>query len=723
MGAVLSVIPVEWNYRSSSMKFVVCITTDDVGNTNDTAVLSISTSGILSNLNGAIPSRNVSFEPNKSSILFWFKVAPTTNYNNPPTGGYSIGAQLDTKTEYGILTATYSNTIVTNQPAYYGYGATGLGIPTFTDVDDRLNRYLSNGKRVYFGEQRTISILSSNIGGKLTTGSKLVVGFYLSTASISYNGGVVEYSPDFTNVLNTSTLGTWKWTPTVEDFGPKFSLFSNGGSVSSLNGYFVAVVFDKNGKAVGGMQEYSAYSVGTQYAYTLPLSVRPTITSVTPSDTQSYRNTYGVYIGTKSILQASVEASGIYGSTITKVEHQIDNLSVSTTDPTITKLIGRLDQSGSRTLTTTVTDSRGRTAVRNTAITVVAYTNPTLNFQVNRWNLDENSEDDSSTTTRLVALGTIPNLNEIVVNGQIVFQWRAKGSGAWTTAGMFDVTGPEFTKQIDVYAQSIDSQYEYQATLTDSFGTSVLASGSVGFATPVLEFHGSGKGVGLGTVAPETGLNIGMQTDFRGTTDDGYSRIQITDPEGNDSVILANLTGDQLQLLTNAIGDCDQAVVNSHIFMKNNTAIGGLTTSGEQTPILCMNNSNQVELTWTTGGLKGRVMKELWSGTWSSGNITVPELPYYNLFLFQTKTEAVTAVPILAARCAYTSNSERIVGTSGQFDTNGTMHLTQVMAVVSKESPTLMKQNLSIGVARDQIPSRVSSWNVSIPIERIYGIL
>ena len=365
----------------------------------------------------------------------------------------------------------------------------------------------------------------------------------------------------------------------------------------------------------------------------LPSSVRPTITSVTPSDTQSYRNTYGVYIGTKSILQASVEASGIYGSTITKVEHQIDNLSVSTTDPTITKLIGRLDQSGSRILTTTVTDSRGRTAVRNTAITVVAYTNPTLNFQVNRWNLAENSEDDSSTTTRLVALGVIPSLNGIAVNGQIVFQWRAKGSGTWTTAGTFDVTGPEFTKQIDVEAQSLDNQYEYQATLTDSFGISVLASGSVGFATPVLEFHGSGKGVGIGIVAPETGFDIGMQANFRGVQEDGYSRIQITDPEGNDSVILANLSGDQLQLLTNALGDYDRAFVNSHIFMKNNAAIGGLTTAGVQTTMLRLNSLNQVELNWTMGGLRGRVMKLLWSGNLTAGGvISIPEERYYNIF-------------------------------------------------------------------------------------------
>lgn len=83
--------------------------------------------------------------------------------------------------------------------------------------------------------------------------------------------------------------------------------------------------------------------------------------------------------------------------------------------------------------------------------------------------------------------------------------------------------------------------------------------------------------------------------------------------------------------LTNAC----RTAQNNHIDLANNMAITGKTTSGTASPMLRMNTSNQVELNWTSGGLKGRVMKQIWSGTLSSGKITVSELPYYNVFALE----------------------------------------------------------------------------------------
>lgn len=387
-------------------------------------------------------------------------------------------------------------------------------------------------------------------------------------------------------------------------------------------------------RSTGARWQLYHYNPGTGTNVAIPSTVKPTISSVAPSDSQGYRNEYGVYIATKSILQASVNASGIYGSTITKVEHQIDDKNVSTTDPSITKLIGTLNSSGSRTLKTTVTDSRGHTATRNTAITVTPYVIPTLFFQANRWDTTNNEVSDDSTVVRLVATGTISSINGHSVGGTLTIKRRLKDASSWTTVGTYSVSGPSFTKQVNISGQSIDNWYEYQATLTDEFGTQLINDASVGNATPILEFNGSGKGIGIGTVAPSDGLDIGMRANFQDTSGNQYTSIRISDPAGDNTVNLACLNGDALWLLENVLGSYDRAAIYSHIFMRNDKALGWLTSSGAETSVLKMNTSNRIEFNWTSGGLGGRVFKQIWSGTWSGGSITVSEAPYYNLFGF-----------------------------------------------------------------------------------------
>lgn len=83
----------------------------------------------------------------------------------------------------------------------------------------------------------------------------------------------------------------------------------------------------------------------------------------------------------------------------------------------------------------------------------------------------------------------------------------------------------------------------------------------------------------------------------------------------------------------------------NQIALRNNQAIAGLLTSGGLTSLLRLNSSNQVELNWTSGGLKGRVWKTIWSGTLTrGGTITVSELPYYNVFAFLDGANGIRSI-------------------------------------------------------------------------------
>lgn len=354
----------------------------------------------------------------------------------------------------------------------------------------------------------------------------------------------------------------------------------------------------------------------------MPASALPTISSPTVVDINGCYEKYGVYVQSKSDIQVVVDANGIYGSSVTKIAYSFDTLSITGTSETWH--IGAPQNSGTYALKATVTDSRQRQATTSKDLVVAAYNNPTLTLKAMRWNTETSQESDASTTVRLVCSGTIPSINDYLISGTLTVQGRQKGVDVWTTIGTVSVSGT-FEEIFTKTDQSIDYLYEYQVTLIDEFNTTVSQLSEIGTAKPVLEFHASGKGIGVGTVAPNEGFNVGYDLNLIGET-------------GSQSITLAKFDESRLKLLEQIAG-VDRAFIGSHLFMSNNMAIGGLTTSGEQIPMLRVNTSNQVELNWTSGGLTGHVRKLLWSGELSpGGTLTIPELPYYNILLVQANS-------------------------------------------------------------------------------------
>lgn len=586
----------------------------------------------------------------------------SASFQNQPS---YVKSQLNSG-EWGVIyDSYYDSTVPTSSPPFY-LGTNLANITAKYNVKlgstIKTNSLATSSHNIMVDNwlaTSTVSSADSTISGKIYNQSK---GYYLNkrwrfSVVDDYEGTeyeIAKYSGTSNDPTTVDTLfkipeEAWAALAKRNPNSERVSLGPGSANYDTIKLQMAVSMFQ-------GESEYEIYnnsSTSSLNSVLLPASFRPIVNTVTPSDTKGYRTKFGVYVQGKSILACQTDASGIYNSTISKIDYVIDNKTVSTTDLTIVNTIGLLEQSGSRTLTTTVTDSRGRTAVQNTDITVAPYVSPTFSFSAMRWDTEDLKESDGSTTVRLVCSGDIPSINSVPVTGTITVQGRQKDAAEWLTIGTATVSST-FEEIFTTLNQSLDYSYEYRATLVDEFETSMLLSDSIGTATPVLEFNATGKGVGIGIVAPETGLDIGMDVnvkehdltvggdlEVKAPPASEKSQVILTDPTGVNSNVLASLDDDRLTLLANLFGT-DRAFLASHIFLNNNIDLGALTTGKVQTSILRMNASNQVELNWTSGGLKGRVKKTIYSGYISRGaSVTISELPYYNIILVRPYSPVV----------------------------------------------------------------------------------
>lgn len=250
-------------------------------------------------------------------------------------------------------------------------------------------------------------------------------------------------------------------------------------------------------------------SVGTKTVLLtakVPTSVVPTISSVTASEaTSGLAAQFGAFIQGKTTIKATIAAVGAKGSTIKSYSttFQSKTYTGSTwTSPVITN-------SGSMSLVTTVTDSRGRTAKRTTTINVLAYTKPrATEFQAYRVNATSGKADDNGTKASIsfaYEVASLGNKNTAAMK----ITYKRSTETTWSEP----ITSATSLKNSGVLLASptfsTDYQYDIRMEVTDWFGatstyTTVLPSASV-----LLDFAANGKGLGIGKTAEQDGIDFG----------------------------------------------------------------------------------------------------------------------------------------------------------------------------------------------------------------------
>lgn len=222
------------------------------------------------------------------------------------------------------------------------------------------------------------------------------------------------------------------------------------------------------------------------FTLTVPSSVKPTISSVTlsPYNTNSWINSKGYWVAGFTRADVTTSATAGSGASISSI--------VATGDITGTGASFRSGvlSSGTKSVTITVTDSRGRTATRTVTQVVQAYNSPTATivsaqrgtYANGTWTADEDGNHIRVQVTGVVSLsGNVCTLHCII--GSNAEQTTTGTSGTW-------------------YATNTDNEHVYQIQVwaSDSVG-SVGSRSIVTVSSSEVPFSWNADRIGFGMVA------------------------------------------------------------------------------------------------------------------------------------------------------------------------------------------------------------------------------
>lgn len=371
----------------------------------------------------------------------------------------------------------------------------------------------------------------------------------------------------------------------------------------------------------------------------VPKTVVPTISNVAISEAaEGIAAKFEAYVQSKSKLAVAITASGASGSTISKYETYIQSTLYrgnSFTSDVITA-------SGTVELVTTVTDSRGRTAKVSNSVTIVEYSPPSIGA-LSAWRITsagEASDEGNRIALQLkYAISSVNGKNDRTYN----FKYRKSTDAEFTSfaSGTASVTYDD--TQYFTSAPNISPDYAYivRVEIADYFQTTVYEV-QIPTAFTIMDFRNTGKGMAIGKVSERDALEVAMNSEFTGqvkiyapgkdTADLGFIRMYRSD--GTLSAILATSDGGNgLNLnVYNAEG--------THSGVLKITPNGKIDSDSvaftNPLPISSGGTNAADAASARTNLAVAQKPKLLWSGSWSSGSITVPDFPKYKLFFVQT---------------------------------------------------------------------------------------
>lgn len=409
-----------------------------------------------------------------------------------------------------------------------------------------------------------------------TTAATLTLTYEYAAASLRYNSSYTLGNSSSLTILNlgsntatvtltsgttTQTLATktsstsLSFTPAISTFGPLL-----GSTSTSLSAKLVIETF--SGSTSIGKKEYNI-SLKTAdntnfkpYISNIALGEKTTLGSIS------------VYVANHSSATFTASCSSKYNATIKSYKWIFPD---GTTEETTTNSCTKNFTSGfsSKTISLTITDSRGYTTSGTTsAITVYAYSPPSItNFSVSRAN-SSGTVLDTGTSLKVTAL-TFSGTNKIsTFTNTYTETYKINGTSVSknTTTGLLGST-----------TVNIDTSANVEVTITDSLGGKAIKTFKVPAFAYLLHFGKNRKSIGIGTAAPSSEeISLGLKANFyQGALSAGEGGTGATSYSGAFTNIVApggTITGPLTlngRLYSNEQADFTSAVISSGLFIKN----------------------------------------------------------------------------------------------------------------------------------------------------------
>lgn len=238
----------------------------------------------------------------------------------------------------------------------------------------------------------------------------------------------------------------------------------------------------------------------------LPSTVVP---SCSISSLTNTNNSFGCYAKLLSGVKVKPTAAGVYGSTIRTLKISVTDMNDKTASSGTEYTFDPFQKIGSKKITVSATDSRGRSAITSMSITVVDYSFPTARISASRGTGSTTNNfvaDDTGDHAKISSIGSVSGISGNTIT--LILQYKVASQTAWTNIPV-SASSTSFNDTC-IISVSDTQAYDIRLIVRDKAGREAIATMTLsnGFAT--MDYKAGGDGIAFGKTANRAGIDCAM---------------------------------------------------------------------------------------------------------------------------------------------------------------------------------------------------------------------